>query len=162
MFSKEQDFKPTFKIGSRKFGFIPNLDDIAFGENNDLVRYIQDWDTMHNAMAVMFRPITQEYKGKYKIEEYEGSAKYADQMKDAPLDVCMGAMVFFYRLTGELLNSTLKFMEEEAATEMKKGSLSEKNGQSIINSLNSLKETLGDLTKFQSSLYTSAFTTSAI
>jgi hypothetical protein len=50
---------------------------------------------MHKAMAVLFRPIKKKQGTKYLIEDYEGSHKYSELMKEIPLDVVMGAMVFF-------------------------------------------------------------------
>ena len=43
----------------------------------------------------MYRPIVAG-KGEFcEIEPYEGSDKYSDVMKDAPVTVALGAMVFF-------------------------------------------------------------------
>ena len=55
--NKERKFTPTFKIDGIEYGFIPNLEEITYGENRDLTGYINDWQTMHLAMAVSFRPI---------------------------------------------------------------------------------------------------------
>ena len=41
-----------------EFGFIPDLNNLSFGEYIDLDRYIGDWTQMHKAMAILFRPIT--------------------------------------------------------------------------------------------------------
>ena len=69
---------------------------------------------MHKAMAVLFRPIKQKQRDKYLIEDYEGSHKYSESMKEMPLDVVMGAMVFFYNLTNVLLKSIPSYLEKEA------------------------------------------------
>ena len=81
-----------------EFGFIPKLDDISFGEYIDLETYIGKWEDMHKAMAVLFRPISEITKGYYLIEDYGGSSKYAEAMRDMPVDVALSATVFFYRL----------------------------------------------------------------
>ena len=78
-----------------EFGFIPKLDDISFGEYIDLETYIGKWDDMHKAMAVLFRPVAESTKGYYLIEDYEGSSKYAEAMRDMPVDVALSATVFF-------------------------------------------------------------------
>jgi hypothetical protein len=107
----EWTFTPTFKLDGVTYGFIPDLDNISYGENKDICNYISNWETMHNAMAVLYRPIKTNIfnrpkivRGKYQIEEYSGSAKTADKMKKMPLEVCFGAHVFFYNLTKELLH----------------------------------------------------------
>ena len=95
LFNQKYELKRTFKLGDTEFGFITNLDEITLGEYTDLDKYISDWDMMHNAMAVLYRPITKKLKDKYQIEEYNGSYTYCDAMKYAPVDVVLGAVVFF-------------------------------------------------------------------
>jgi hypothetical protein len=148
LFEEQQEFKQLFKIGSQEFGFIPDLDAITFGENTDLLNYIKEWETMHKAMAVMFRPITLKQKGKYLIEEYKSASVHEEIMKKAPLSVVLGAQVFFYHLTNELLKSTLSYLEKEMDSQQKGKQPLQNSGQNITNSLSYLKETLGDLMKF--------------
>jgi len=58
MFKVSHKLIPRFKMGGVEFGFIPNLDEMTQGEFVDLDTYISDWQEMHKAMAVLFRPIT--------------------------------------------------------------------------------------------------------
>jgi len=114
-----QRFKMTGSDGvTAEFGFIPNLDKMTFGEYIDLESYITDWDNMHKAMAVMYRPIVGGKKHLYEIEPYEGTERWADVMKDAPVNVALGAIVFFYRLGSKLSRYTMNSLLEE---EQKKG-----------------------------------------
>ena len=109
-----QRFKMTGSDGvTLEFGFIPNLDKMTFGEYIDLESYISDWDNMHKAMAVMYRPIVAGKKNLYEIEPYEGSERWSDVMKDAPVNVALGAMVFFYRLGTKLSRYTMNSLLEE-------------------------------------------------
>ena len=156
LFEKEKDFIPTFKMYGIEYGFVPNLDEITYGENKDVTTYINDWGTMHKAMAVLFRPIKKKQRDKYIIEEYEGSHKYSEVMKDMPLNVVMGAMVFFYNLTNVLLKSIPSFLEKEIAKEQMQGVISKENGEAIQNSILLLNQTLQDLEKLQSSPFISA------
>ena len=151
LFTKENAFIQRFKMGGVEFGFIPNLDEMSTGEYMDLDTYITDWDTMHNAMAVLYRPITNKLGNKYQIEEYKGSITYADVMKHAPLDVVLGAMVFFYTLGNDLLKSTINYLEgnQEVQNILTKHNL-ENVGDGIQVSMLLLKETLEDLMKFPS------------
>lgn len=151
LFTKENQFIQRFKMGGVEFGFIPNLDEMSTGEYMDLDTYITDWDTMHNAMAVLYRPITNKLGNKYQIEEYKGSVTYADVMRHAPLDVVLGAMVFFYNLGNDLLKSTINYLEEnqEVQNILNKHNL-ENVGDGIQVSMLLLKETLEDLMKFPS------------
>ncbi len=151
LFTKENQFIQRFKMGGVEFGFIPNLDEMSTGEYMDLDTYITDWDTMHNAMSVLYRPITNKLGNKYQIEEYKGSVTYADVMRHAPLDVVLGAMVFFYNLGNDLLKSTVNYLEtnKEVQNILNKHNL-ENVGDGIQVSMLLLKETLEDLMKFPS------------
>lgn len=151
LFTKENQLIQRFKMGGVEFGFIPNLDEMSTGEYMDLDTYITDWDTMHNAMAVLYRPITNKLGNKYQIEEYKGSVTYADVMRHAPLDVVLGAMVFFYNLGNDLLKSTINYLEnnQEVQNILNKHNL-ENVGDGMQVSMLLLKETLEDLMKFPS------------
>ena len=149
LFTQKYDLKRTFKLGDTEFGFITNLDEITLGEYTDLDKYISDWNMMHNAMAVLYRPITKKLKDKYQIEEYNGSYTYCDAMKFMPVDVALGAMVFFYNLGNELLKSTIVYLEnnQEFQNIVNNHNL-EINGVGIAASMLSLKEMLEDLKIF--------------
>jgi hypothetical protein len=154
MLEGEKKFVQRFTLGGKEFGFIPNLEDISSGEYADLDKYISDWETMHKALAVMYRPITKVKGDKYEIEPYEGSATYSEVMKYAPLDVAFGSLVFFYHLGNELLKATLNYLEKEVkelSTQHKHSST--ENGDGITTSMHSLKETLQRLTALQESDY---------
>ena len=150
LFEDKQELVPTFKLYGVEYGFIPNLDEITYGENKDVTTYINDWDSMHKAMAVLFRPIKQKQRDKYIIEEYEGSHKYSEVMKDMPLEVVMGAMVFFYNLTNVLLKSIPSYMEKQMEREQMQGVISPENGEAIQSYIHLLKQTSQDLNKLQS------------
>ena len=147
LFKTEQRFLNRFKISGKEFGFIPKLDDITYGENKDISSYMK-WDTMHKAMAVMYRPITLKQRRKYLIEDYEGSHKYSEIMKSAPMDVVMGAMLFFSNLTNDLLSYIPNFLELE-----ENKLLLENSGGDIQKYTHLLKVTLQDLKALQSSPY---------
>lgn len=119
VFEQDKQFTPTFVLNGVKYGFIPKLDSITYGENKDLTTYLNDFDNMHKAMAVMYRPIIHEQRGKYLIEDYEGSSKYSEVMRQAPLSVVLGATVFFYNLTNGLLKAIPNYLGEELEKESK-------------------------------------------
>jgi len=135
-----------------EFGFIPKLDSISLGEFVDLDTYMADWSDMHKAMAVLYRPITFEKRGMYLIENYESSDKYSEVMKDMPIDVALGAVVFFYRLGKELSVYLMGYLQKEAQKEDSelRQALAE-NGVGISQFMQSLKETSSNLKKLQNS-----------
>lgn len=111
-------FKMTDPTGKEiEFGLIPNLSKISFGEYVDAESYVVDWDNMHKAMAVFYRPITFSKNGTYLIEDYEGTDRWADVMKDMPLSVAMGAVVFFYRLGNKLSKITMNSLLSQLVTQ---------------------------------------------
>jgi hypothetical protein len=139
-------FLTKFELDGVKYGAIPNFDDITYGENKDITYFINDWEQMHNAMSVIYRPIEQEVLGKYRIEEYTNLDR-AEQMKQMPLGIAFSCLVFFCNLTKELLKCIPNYLEEEMEKEM--GLVapvnSQVNGIVIKNLLRSLTETSLDL-----------------
>ena len=156
LFEQKTEFKNRFTIAGKEFGFIPNLEEISWGEYIDLEANISDLKTFHKAMAVMFRPIVEKSKDKYQIEPYFSSVTYAEIMEYCPLDIALGAKVFFWNLETELLKATLSFLEteimtnEEAKTNLVKEFSSQSNGVGISQFMLSLKETSQNLTMSQS------------
>ena len=139
------------------FGMIPSLDEMTFGEYVDLESFMSDWDSMHKAMAVLYRPIKYNNNGKYLIEDYDGTDKYWEVMKDAPVNVALGAMVFFYRLGKKLCKYTMDYLllqqnQKEASTQEK---ALERNGDGINQFMLSLEKTYQELVKSQKFHYTS-------
>jgi hypothetical protein len=151
LFSGKQKFEHRFKIGDLEFGFVPDLENISWGEYIDIERNLTDWDTMHKAMAAMYRPITKRKGEKYEIEEYNGTANYSEVMKYAPLNVVFGASVFFWTLGSELLTALMDYLEKEMKgmdlTTIQSNLNLENNGVGIKAYMHSLKETLQDLTQ---------------
>jgi hypothetical protein len=115
-FNERPSLTQRFKMDGKEFGFIPSIEEITVGELNDVDQYISDWSQMHRAMSVLFRPVVATFGNRYEIEKYEGSEKYAEKMKEMPLDVVIGAMLFFWTLGNDLSQATLKSLEKE--TEM--------------------------------------------
>tara|TARA_R100000231_G_scaffold64069_1_gene51842 strand:+ start:45 stop:698 length:654 start_codon:yes stop_codon:yes gene_type:complete len=146
IFAEKPDLIPTFKLRGKEYGFIPKLDDISLGEYIDLDDSFTEWDNMHKAMAVLYRPITMRKGDKYLIEEYNGTDD-AEIMKQMRLDVVMGSMVFFYNLNNELLQTILNYLNREVPNQMNTLQLQtlEKNGDGINQSMDLLKEMLPNL-----------------
>jgi hypothetical protein len=152
IFKAKPKFQATFKIQDTEFGFIPNLEDMSFGEYIDLESNISNVETFHKAMAVMYRPITKKHKERYEIFEYTGTDEFSELMKYAPLNVVMGATVFFSSLGNDLVQHTLTYLESQMKTNKKlMTSAKERNlikdGDGIIQSMQLLKATLQNLMK---------------
>ena len=112
LFTAKPDLSIEIDINGTRFGFIPNLEQMSYGEFIDLDEYLKDVSTWHNALAVLYRPITNRLKQLYSIEQYETSEKYAEQMKQLPFSIAYGAVLFFYDLRNELLSVSMDYLEK--------------------------------------------------
>ena len=95
LFESKGTFKNRFRLNGIDYGFIPNLDKISNGEYMDIDSNITDVQNYHIVLGVMYRPITDTFKDKYKIEEYEPNDERFELMKELPLDIALSAVVFF-------------------------------------------------------------------
>ena len=132
--------KNTFKLSGVEFGFIPKIEDITAGEFIDLENYLGDVETLHQAMAVLFRPIKSKVKGLYTIQEYESSYQYAEVMKYMPLDIALGAMVFFWTLQKDCVNALTDYIQNEVEQSEQAKQVLAKNGVGINQFTQQLKE----------------------
>ena len=155
LFEQKPSFIPTFKKGDLEFGFIPKLDDMTFGEYVDLDTTIADWENIHKAMGVLYRPITTKRKNQYLIEAYESFDKY--EMKQMPLNIVLGSLVFFWSLSKELMihiPSFFKVEVENLSSQQKQ--ILEENGVGIQAYMDSVKEMYYSLTMLQNNQFINA------
>jgi len=111
LFEQKPKFITKFNHKETEFGFIPKLDDMSFGEYIDLDTYLGDWQLMHKAISVLFRPITYKKKEQYLIEDYQSSDKY--DLQNITLDIVFGSLVFFWNLRTELQNHILNYLANQ-------------------------------------------------
>ena len=134
----------TFKLGIYEFGFIPKLEDMTSGEFIDLENYLSSTESLHQAMAVLFRPIKSKVKDLYTIEEYESSYKYAEVLKYMPLDIALGSMLFFWTLQNDCVNALTDYIQNEVEQSEQAKQVLEKNGVGINQFTQQLKGIFSD------------------
>ena len=144
MFTEKPDLVTKFWLNGVEYGFIPDLDELSFGEYIDLDTYLGDWENIHTAMNVLYRPITENKGNRYSIEEYNVDTK--DRLLEMPLDAVISSVFFFYHLGKDLSVVMNRYLKEE----MKKIPSQQKqdlmlNGDSIKQFSHSLQEILEDL-----------------
>ena len=140
--------KPThinrFSLDGVQYGFIPDLDEMSLGEYVDLDGNASDWQKMHVAMNVLYRPIKIKKGTKYSIKEY--TAEDPDKMKDMPLGVAIGSPFFFYKLGLELSSHTiLSSVNQQEMETIQEQLTSERSGDSTHQFILSLEEMLQSL-----------------
>ena len=132
----------TFKMKGTQYGFIPKLDDMSFGEYIDLDTFIGDWENMHRAMNVLYRPVVNQYGDKYNIQDYD--VDIAERLKDMPMSAVLGSIVFFYNLGMDLSKAMLNYLTEEEMG-LAQHLILDENGGGINHFTHSLREILDDL-----------------
>lgn len=148
LFEQESKFIQRFKFKGKEYGMIPAMDEMSFGEYLDLENTITDIDTMHNAMAVLFRPIKQKLGHKYVIEDYKGYSN--SNMKQMPVSVVLGAMVFFWSLGKELIQNIQNCLQDQMMEmSIQQRQILAENGVGIQAFMDLQKEMLLPLTKLQ-------------
>ena len=123
---------------------------MSVGEYTDIDKYISDWQEMHKAMAVLFRPIKTNFpKEMYEIYDYEGSEEYAMAMKELPVSIALGAVVFFYRLGMKLSENMMDYSKKQAEKLGQESETLLKGGDGTLLSMYSVRETLLESMRFQ-------------
>ena len=143
MFDTNHQVINRFKLDGVEYGFIPELDDISFGEYMDLDTFISDNDNLHRAANVLFRPIKHIRGHRYVIEDYDPDS--SETAKDFPLDAVLGAIVFFYSLGKDLSMVMLNSLDSKNEKALAQHLISQQSGDGSIHSMQSLKAILQDL-----------------
>ena len=143
MFEEKPDLVKSFYLGGVEYGFVPDLDEITLGEYIDLDTYMGDWENIHTAMNVLYRPIKQKLSDKYLIEDYNVETK--DLLLHMPMDAVFGSIIFFYRLGIELSQTMMNYLENKEEKQLLDVLDLQRNGDGIQAFTDSLEEILQDL-----------------
>jgi hypothetical protein len=143
MFDAQHQLINRFTLNGVEYGFIPELDDMSFGEYMDLDTFIGDNDNLHRAVNVLFRPIEHKRGHRYKLKDYDPDT--SEDAKDFPLDAVLGAIVFFYNLGKDLSLVMMNSLEKKNEIALAQHLLSHPNGDGLTHSMESLTEILQNL-----------------
>ena len=140
MFDEKPQLHTTFKLNGVEYGFIYNLDEMSSGEFMDLDNYLLDFQQIHNAMKVLYRPIKHKTnKGQYLIEDYTGKEDY--DSKSIKLSVVLGSLFFFKNLKKELQSNILNYLATQVEVPISQHlRLSLLNGVGTIQSMQQQEE----------------------
>ena len=124
--------KMRFEMNGVEYGFIPNLNDISFGELINLDANA-GMDKLHLVMRILFRRIVDSNdKGMYKIASYNNDPTDEEVliMKDMPTGVALSAVNFIMTLGIQLTATTLKSSMSQASQQKLKEML-QKSGSGL-------------------------------
>ena len=152
VFEEKPKLVQRFDLEGVDMGFIPKLDDISLGEYIDIETNLSDWQKMHKAMAVLYRPVNFKLGNKYTIAPYEIKEEVQEVMKEMPMNVVTSSMVFFYDLGKVLLRAIPKYLEKNLTSSQiyQLEQHLQKSGDGINQSMHSLKVMSSILTKLPS------------
>jgi hypothetical protein len=152
--NKNEVLIKTFEIGDTTYGFIPDFNNMTYGEYIDLVELSKEtWANIAEMMAVLYRPITKRSGDTYEIRPYNGSNPDQIELFESKLtmDIVYGALSFFLRLQQDLAKGILTYsiMKVKSLTPTQKRLINQlltENGLSIQQFQSSLTTTLQSLT----------------
>ena len=150
-FEEKPKLVQRFELEGVDMGFIPKLDDISLGEYIDIETNLSDWQKIHKAMAVLYRPVNFKLGDKYGIAPYEVKEEVQEIMKEMPMNVVISSMVFFYDLGKVLLGAIPRYLEKNLTSSQiyQLEQHLQKSGGGINQSMHSLKAMSQTLTKLQ-------------
>jgi hypothetical protein len=134
------DLIPFVDINGVKYGFEPNLSEIAYGAYVDIAKYEnlvidENWEKI---MAILYRPVVKEVGKLYEIAPYTGKEP-TKHWKDVNMDVHFGTLFFFINLSKVLLKNILKSLTQREEIPANIKSILEKSGD-VINRLSLSQE----------------------
>jgi len=93
-----------------EYGVINNFSNLTLGEYVDLEGHAEKgfYSGMAEVLAILYRPIVTKTMNQYTILPYEASQERGKIMEQCPMDVAIGAMVFFWNIAKRLSIATLQ------------------------------------------------------
>lgn len=147
--AKDDSLVNQFEMYEVKYGFVPSLDDISYGEYLDLVNYTSKnlWENIPITLSILYRPIKLSLGKNYTVASYSGTKNETIEMfrENLTMDVVFGAVSFFLTLYQDLLTGILHYS---------KAILKEMGDKKTLALLQDLEESGLDITQLPSLLTT--------
>lgn len=110
------DLHLIFKIDGVDYGFHPNLHELKLKEFVDIDNKLNNgWESMHDVMAILYRPITSRKGDKYNIEDYDyvNASKRAELFKkELSIDTVNGSASFFLTIATNYIATTQRYFQK--------------------------------------------------
>jgi len=123
-------------LNNKQYGFIPNWSTLTVGEFADLETYCNQgmFENLHIIMSIVYRPIALTRHDSYEIERYVPSKERKQLMLNLPMDVAIGALVFFCNIEKELVSITQPYSKQKEQMNQQKQLVL--NGDGMLPSMN--------------------------
>jgi len=109
------ELRRVIEIEGIEYGFIPDMNDLTFGEFVDLDTWLQDgYKNLVDILVVLYRPVVKRKGERYIIEEYDTSTtidRASIFSKSMSIDSVYGAIVFFCDTGSKLIETTQCYLE---------------------------------------------------
>ena len=101
-----------FELKGQQYGFIPDMSLLKVGEYADLETLCGAgvFENLNKLCAILFREVTTEKLDKYEIVSYSMSAERKKAMLELPMNIAVGAVVFFCNTARELAFTTERYL----------------------------------------------------
>lgn len=121
--SQLESHDATFELDGIKYGIVPKLESLTFGEWVDLEQMVKNPSpNMHKIISILYRPVTKTKSGgRYEIDEYDAeecahrATMFADKVT---IDRVYNALVFFCAIEKQSTEDLTTYLE--ALTKMTK------------------------------------------
>ena len=143
LLDQKPELVDRFDMNGVQYGMIPDMDDMSLGEYIDLDNNVSQWEQMHTAMNVMYRPIQDSKGDKYNLVEYNPLS--AEMMRDMPMSAVTGSLFFLLTLGIELSNHMILYSNQEGMSDSQRNLISTESGDGINHFMDSLQEILANL-----------------
>ncbi len=110
-----------FEIFDTTYGFVPNLDNISYGEYLDLVSYTSKdlWENIPIVMSILYRPVKLQLGKNYTIQPYTGTDNDTIEMfrEKLNMEVVFGATSFFFEFISGLTDRYPSLFQKDPEAE---------------------------------------------
>ncbi len=130
-FTRKMPLVRRFELKGQQYGFIPDLSKLTVGEYADLETMCSGgvFKSLEKLCAILFREVIDEKLDKYEIVNYRVSKERKKAMLNLPMNIAIGAMVFFCNTAKELISTTQHYLEKEKKV---KATQYTKNGAGLV------------------------------
>ncbi len=118
---QEQEYGKHLKVitlDGVDYGFIPDWNEFSLGEWIDMEEYAKDfWNNATKIASLLYRPVTRQWKDKYKIEPYT-SKEDPEPFNELSADLWAGMLLFFSNSRRKLQHTLKSSLMEVAKNQL--------------------------------------------